>query len=308
MVLRGFSNFLLAPTSSSSSAGASQSSPTAAASEPRPFALFPRNPSVGLRLLTPLVPASDNTPALAALTTAQLLFGIGLMARRPVRVGEVVWRARVAGAARFLLGSIFVLLSGLEYARMLLPYDPWREEARRWRHWAVRNGHKPSWWYGAVWWYTPMSMDEWRAKTTTWIANTANAMEAKAHVQPADDVLSSISIGPHSTLKVGQSNTYLDIYTHLRQINTKRTRELLEGELADVSELNKAERLDAALEGRGVLLNADYVKPNILLGNHLLDTDDEFDMVWANFEPWEEMGQETDFDIRLIPRWRDGEA
>ena len=35
-----------------------------------------------------------------------------------------------------------------------------------------------------------------------------------------------------------------------------------------------------------------------------METDDEFELVWANFEPWDELRQETDYDVRLIPRWR----
>lgn len=292
---------LLAPGATPPGAGAPHSSSAAALSPVLPaFALFPHNPSIGLRLLTPVVPASDNKPALAALSTFQLLCGLGLMARRPVRLGEAAWRARLGAVARVLLGAALVLLSGLEYARLLLPYDPWGEEARRWRHWAVKNGHRPSWWYGAIEHYTPMPMDQWRAKTVAWIGNTANAMETAP--LPAESVLSSVSIGPNSTLKAAQAGTYLDIYSHLRLINTKRTRSLLEGDLADVTELTRARRIDAALEGMG-RSNPDYSKPNIVLGSHPLDSDDEFDMVWANFEPWDEIGEETEFDVRIIPRW-----
>lgn len=216
-------------------------------------------------------------------------------------MGESRFRARTSSVLRFVFGSGLVLLSGLEYARMLLPYDPWYDEAKRWRQWAVKNGYRPTWWYGAIGHYTPMLMEEWKTKTSTWINNTANALEAP----PASDgdVLQNITIGPHSALKAGESGTYHDIYSNLYNINAKRTRELLSGELAQVNELNKAARLDAVLEGK-VQLNEDYVKPNIQLGSHTMETDDEFDMIWANFEPWDEMGQETDFDIRLIPRWR----
>lgn len=294
---------ILAPGATPPSPGAPHSSTAPALSPASPaLSIFPQNPSIGLWLLTPVVPASDNKPALAALSTFQLLCGLGLMGRRLVRLGEAPWRSRLGTVARFLFGAALVLLSGLEYARLLLPYDPWGEEARRWRQWAVKSGRRPSWWYGAIEYYTPMSMDQWRAKTAAWIGNTANAMETAVPLL-ANDVLSSVAIGPNSTLKAGQSGTYLDIYTHLRQINTKRTRTLLEGELADVSELTKARRVDAVLEGHG-RANPDYTKPNILLGLHSLESDDEFEMVWANFEPWDEMGEETQFDVRIIPRWQ----
>lgn len=274
--------------------------------DPPAFSLFPQNPSIGLRLFTPIVPASDNKPALFLVSTIQLLMGLTLMTRRVPRIGESPLWARTGSVARYLIGSGLVLLSGLEYARMLIPYDPWSEEAKKWRQWAIKSGYKPNWWYGAIRWYSPMLMEEWKLKTTTWINNTANALESVPDGSNSDkEMLANINIGPHSTLKAGESNTYHDIYSNLRLINTKRTRELLEGELASVTELNKAKRLDELMEGKGLVhLNEDYMKPNIQLGQHTMESDEEFEMVWANFEPWDEMGQETEFDIRLIPRWR----
>lgn len=276
--------------------------------EPTPpaFSLFPQNPSIGLRLFTPIVPASDNKPALFLVSTFQLLLGLTLMARRVPKIGESRLVGRLSGITRFVAGSGLVLLSGLEYARMMIPYDPWSVEAQKWRHWAVKSGYKPSWWYGAINWYTPMLMDEWKTKTTIWVNNAANALDSLPETANSDTaLLTNISIGPHATLKAGESNTYYDIYSNLRLINEKRAKELLLGKLAKVTELNKAERLDLLMEGKGdVHLNEDYAKPNIQLGLHTFESGEEFEMVWANFEPWDEMGQETDFDIRLIPQWR----
>lgn len=213
---------------------------------------------------------------------------------------------RFLGVSRFLIGSGLVLLSGLEYTRMLLPYDPWFDEARHWRNWAIKNGHKPTWWFGAISYYSPMTMDEWKARLIVWVRNTANALEADP--KQLDSLLELVSVGPRAQLKKADANTYMDIYNNLRQINARKSKELLEGSLADVSENNKGPRLDAIIEGNSdVLLNDEYIKPSIQLGSHSMETDDDFDMVWANFEPWEEIGQETDFDIRLIPRCRLGD-
>ncbi|RKP32749.1 i-AAA protease complex subunit Mgr1 [Metschnikowia bicuspidata] len=269
--------------------------------------LFPRNPSVGLRFLTPIVPAADNRPALYMVTTAQLLLGLQWMTRRVPRIAESRFRARLASAVRYLAGSSAVLLSGLEYSRLALPYDPWAEEARRWRKWAWKNGHKPSWWFGSIWFYTPMSMAEWKHKTSAWIANTANALEIEENTSLAafkdTGLLTGISIGPHASLKAGEPHTYEDIYRNLRRINRMRMQTALKEELSNVTELNKAERIDLILEGKGpVHICEKYTKPNITFGNHKMETDEDFEMMWEKFEPWDELGQETDFDVRLIPQ------
>lgn len=252
------------------------------------------------------MPASDNKPALFLVSTFQLLLGLTLMTRRTPRIGELKFVGRASGIARFVAGSGLVLLSGLEYGRMLLSHDPWSVEAQKWRHWAVKSGYKPSWWFGAIRWYTPMPLDEWRTKLIIWVNNAANVAASMPEGSNSDtQLLTNISIGPHATLKAGESNTYHDIYTNLKLINSKRTKELLAGKLANVTELNKAERLDLLLEGKGDMhINEEYSKPNIQLGQHTIESDEDFEMVWANFEPWDEMGQETDFDIRLIPQWR----
>lgn len=271
------------------------------------FTLFPNNPSVGLQLLTPLVPAADNRTALWLLSTAQLLFGVSLMTRRIPKMPESRLRARLSSMVRFTAGLGVVFMSGLEYARLLVPYDPWADEARQWRQWATRNGQNPSWWYGGIMHYNPMSMLEWKHKTVTWIHNTQNVLEAvyEAEELPADETLAGVQIGPHAVLKGGDSKAYSEIYQNLQRINQQRTRELLEGDLKDVSELNKAERLDAVLEGKGKMqLNKDYSKPSIQMGHHTMDTPPDFELIWANFEPWDELLQEVDYDIRLIPRWR----
>lgn len=150
-------------------------------------------------------------------------------------------------------------------------------------------------------------MAEWKHKTSAWISNTANALEQDENPTLASSrdtgLLTGISIGPHATLKAGESQTYDNIYQNLRLINDKRMESSLKGELASVTELNKAERIDLILEGKGsVHLNEEYIKPSITLGNHQMDTEEDFEMMWANFEPWDELGQETDFDVRLIPR------
>lgn len=295
---------MAAPLSNPSSSPSSPASTTSDLPHPR---IFPHNPSVGLRLLAPIVPASDNKPALFFLSTMQLLGGMALMARRgtPTFPTYPAWRRRISATIRFVSGSALVLMSGLEYTRMLLPHDPWLDEARHWRQWAIKNGHRPSWWFGAISFYTPMSMDEWKARSVIWVKNTANALESRESPGASEESgdLLAVPLGPRARLKNADPAVYADIYANLRNINAAKARELLQGQLASVTEVNKAARLDALLEGNSsVEINPEYAKPNIQLGSHSISSDDDFDMVWANFEPWDELATETDFDIRFVPR------
>ena len=51
------------------------------------------------------------------------------------------------------------------------------------------------------------------------------------------------------------------------------------------------------------MVNESFFNSSITLGSHTIDNDDDFEMVWLNFEPWDELKLETDYDIRLIPRY-----
>lgn len=93
----------------------------------------------------------------------------------------------------------------------------------------------------------------------------------------------------------------MEIYHRLRDNNKTRWNELLQGDLKDVDELNKAQRLDDIMEGKTNLINPNFNKSSIILGNHRMDDDDQFEMVWLNFEPWDELKLDTEYDIRLIP-------
>ena len=87
----------------------------------------------------------------------------------------------------------------------------------------------------------------------------------------------------------------------MNENNTKRWEKLLHEDLNEVTELNKAPRLDLILEGKSDLINPEFTKSAIILGNHTMDDDDQFEMVWLNFEPWDELKLDTEYDIRLVP-------
>ena len=118
-------------------------------------------------------------------------------------------------------------------------------------------------------------------------------------------MLSSGNSGARTGLlqQLNARGKYNEIHAKLKDNNDQRFAHMLNNELKDVNELNKAERLDLILEGKSDLINDDFAKPSITLGTHTIDNDDDFEMVWLNFEPWDELKLETDYDIRLIPRY-----
>lgn len=283
---------------------------------PNPASLIPQNPSLGLKLWGPLVPASDNLPALYFLSFVQI--GMGLLSFNKMRYLrrsnlakfhiENTWQKRSTKWICALGGSYLVYQAGIELSRLAMPYDPWYDEAKFYRKLAIKNGDNPSWWFGATGYYKPMNYKEWYQKIEKWINNQINILDAEKESEVKDSSSpKNRSKDLHSPLlsSLARKGKYSEIHQSLQEANLKRYRTLLEQNLSDVNELNKAERLDMIMEGKSsVKYNEEYLKPHIQLGNHKIDTDEEFEMVWLNFEPWDELKLETDYDIRLVPRWR----
>lgn len=209
---------------------------------------------------------------------------------------------RLAKWACIFGGSYLIFTAGLEMTRLVLPYDPWSEEAQIYRRLAVKQGDKPSWWFGAYHYYTPMPYSEWTQRTELWLVNAHNYQHSMGEARVAG--------GSHrgrspALQKLAEKGRYSEIYAKIRNSNHERFEKLLAEDLKDVSEINKGARIDLILEGKGPVHYCEsYSKAQIELGNHQLDTDDDLEMVWMNFEPWEELRHETDYDIRLVPRWK----
>ncbi|WLF77536.1 mitochondrial inner membrane i-AAA protease complex subunit [Lodderomyces elongisporus] len=330
-----------------------------------PMSLIPRNPSFGL-IWGPLTPASDNRPAMYTMVALQIAIGVRFfryarthLRRHPVpqaqfhappglgvnsMISTTANQTYSAPPQQFLrrskgdvfksilaitTGSLLIFGSGLEIARMMLPYDPWYDEAQFYRKQAVRNGDKPNFWFGAYQYYQPMTYKEWHSKVSKWIDSVEKEIKvdettfvidkdgkARGGIGPAgvgyvngagqqSGAASAAAAVAKPLFQIRNRAKYQQIHAKLYNANETRMRELLANELNDtnVNELNKAERLDKILEGKSDLVNPNFNKPSISLGNHPMESDDEFEMVWLNFEPWDELKMETDYDIRLIPRY-----
>ncbi|EMG51028.1 MGR1 Mitochondrial inner membrane i-AAA protease complex subunit MGR1 [Candida maltosa Xu316] len=315
-------------SNSSSSSSSSSSSPgSTTIMIPNPAGLIPHNPKVGL-IWGPLTPASDNRPALFSMIGLQFIIGCGFfkhartlsrlrpmggyqvpnVAPKMVRTGSM-WRIVLSALA----GTALSFGSGLELCRVTLPYDPWYEEAKHYRRMAIKNGDKPSSWFGAYNYYRPMDFNAWSDKVEDWIKNVEREISSD---DPDNFANLSVELGKSSNVinvhrqqqqgggvlsKLNNKGKYLEIYNRLTENNDRRWKELLDTDLRDVDEINKGERLDLILEGKSDLVNPNFTKSALILGNHTIDDDDKFEMVWLNFEPWDELKIDTEYDIRLIP-------
>ncbi|KAK6458589.1 mitochondrial required protein 1 [Scheffersomyces xylosifermentans] len=295
---------------------------------PNPASWIPHNPSAGL-FWGPLTPASDNRPALYGMTGLQ--FAVGLVCFRYARIlfrprtviapgGALItpkgsfWKALLPATA----GAAATYGCGLELSRLMLPYDPWYEEARHYRKLATKNNDKPNAWFGAYDYYTPMTTKAWIEKVGNWIKATEKEIEHEnefieigivrdnkdGHSDDKNIEHLLVPVKSNILSKLNKKGKYSEIYQKLQESNAERYKALLSTDLKDVTELNKAERIDLILEGKSPFYNPDYTKQDIQLGNNSIETDDEFDMVWLNFDPWDELKLETDYDIRLIPHWQ----
>lgn len=137
--------------------------------------------------------------------------------------------------------------------------------------------------------------------------NDTSNIEQSQVIRTKDGKLKKV-VRAGNVYKLLNHEKFSQMYNHVRERNQEVFTELLENQLRDVNELNKAPRIDAILEGSGdVILNPNYSKPNIQLGSHRLETESDLDSIWQQFDPWEELKVETDYDIRLIPRWNRNE-
>lgn len=257
---------------------------------------IPENPSFGLIFWGPFKPAPDNRPALYICTGTQLIAS-GILFnnfRKLRRYPQLSGPDKYMKGYSIFLSLIFGIGSSLEFLRLRIGNDPWYDEAQYQRRLAIKNGSKPTWWWGAIRQYKPMSfntwLDEFSKDTYHQILHRQIYENPELH---------------QKTTPLPDNDKFKEAYEHIKGRNDKASHDSLEGELKDVNELNKASRLDDLMEGKGkVQLNEHYAKSPIQLGNHSIESDDDLELVWYNFEPWDELKSDTTYDVRLIPKCR----
>lgn len=277
------------------------------------------NPSFGLKIWGPLVPPPDNRLALHLLTGCQFILGIGLIARsRSLRNKKLLAKGINPSYDKSFKKYVYGLMglnldynAGLEITRLMASIDPWEQERVYYTNLAIKNGRKVHWWFGPQN-YTPMTMDNFIRHLESHVLNRIEMVDSQQINKMNQNVETHLdhpkNIVPTKTIPVSRilnHEKFTQIYNNIQQQNQVIFDNLLENDLKDVMEINKGTRLDEILEGKAnFVIDEKYSKPTIILGNHQLDTDDDLDEVWDHFEPWNELGIETDFKIRLIPTTR----
>lgn len=252
--------------------------------------VFYNRPNVGLKIWGPLVPASDYVPGLYSLTCIQTLFG--LMMIKNVRK---IWHLKTP-VARFskllstLASGYLIFNSGLEVSRLTLPYDPWYEEAKEARIRAQHEGKKVNFWFGP-WDFKPMTFKEWNEKVDTWILKTEAEYSTEPDTKGSIQTQTSIDFSPASPM-------IHTAYVQARTANKQRNSEILE-------QLSNKDAFQKILPNYQTFPNFSIQRPhlNIPDDNNLEDNFD-LDEVWELNDPWVGLGQDTDFVVRFIPKFR----
>lgn len=142
------------------------------------------NPSIGLKIWGPLVPASDCKKCLATLTGVQFAAGALLWlvpGRRPPPTRTLA-RNRLIKLGGVVVGAYLMFTAATETARLLLPYDPWVEDAAkararedvlrtpqsRWSPDALRYA-----WFGPTN-YHAIPWTQWRERTVAYLRTSEN--------------------------------------------------------------------------------------------------------------------------------------
>jgi hypothetical protein len=240
-------------------------------SNPDPAKRYP-NPTFGLALWGPLIPASDCRACLYTLASIQGLSGLIIWwyprkYRRPTLHTSIgsLWRARFARFGGILLGGYLVLQSSLELIRLQLPNDPWAEDAIKARRDAERRGEKVSYWFGPRG-YKPVEFSEWKKRVDSRLAK-GQAMEEK--VQAAKHI-------------------YEDLRKNNRAISSRILEDLRRNKQFEVSD-KALERTQERFEG----LSEEEV-------NEIKEAYNN----WDENDPWDNLHEETELTVRFVPHAR----
>lgn len=244
---------------------------------------FHIRPSVGLKMWGPLVPASDFRPGLFFLTGSQFTIGVlmWVLARRQYGIPKAI-RPRFTTAKMWvnsLAGGYLIFQSGLELSRLILPYDPWFDEALVARVVALQKGQKISLWFGPLD-FKPMSHQQWLDKLDNWVEKTeeqAEIFEAKRDsLGGMHDfkVLNDILLTQYDTLVKNRKENFVNL---IKGLEGKRNTETSPDGLIKFKPLIK---IDPKIH------NPDDIDP---------ETADRI------YNPWEELKLSIFEQIRYIP-------
>lgn len=241
--------------------------------------IFYSRPSVGLKIWGPLVPAPDYLPGLYGLTAFQTIIGLTMFRHTRLIWHQTTLLARVSKLLSVVTGGYLIFNSGLEISRLILPYDPWYEEAKVARIKAIRNGGKPNFWFGPID-YKPLSFKEWSAKIDTWVEETESQLNSN---EPNNFMV--------------QNSQFHSVYQQIKMMNKERNQEILKNlEMPGFKDF---------LPNLQSFANPEFDRPEFVLpeDNELKDDLDLLE-AWEMNDPWKSLGKDTEYEVRFIPKFR----
>lgn len=250
------------------------------------------NPSFGLEIWGPLVPANDCRSCLYLLTSIQLASGLlmwwvpgrGGMAKaaaeQAARMGTIVppttiWKNRLLRVTGILTGSYLIFLASLEIIRLQLPHDPWQADAAAARKKAEQEhpDQKVSRWFGPKG-YRAVEYKEWKRRVDARFETAQVAHQKSAVVR--------------------------DSYSEMRHNNREVAREILRNGLKDDDErLQHNAKPSIFIETENK--SSHHSKDESSKKDDDESTEEDEVLEWNNMIPWENLREETDVQIRLIP-------
>jgi hypothetical protein len=204
-----------------------------------------------------------------------------------------VWRARALKFTGILTGSYLIFLSGLEFVRLQLPYDPWQVDAAAARAKAEKRGEKVSWWFGPRG-YRAVEYSTWKKRVDAQFEKGEEFHKLRQQRERRLDIA-----------RTG--------YTEIRERNREVSRAIIEQGLtgaffkdmpvATENEKQKHavfeentpiddKKLQRRKEWSGKGKNSDNGDDN---------AEKEEPLEWEDISPWDDLKEETDVQIRLIP-------
>lgn len=250
------------------------------------------NPSFGLEIWGPLIPANDCRSCLYTLTGLQMAGGLfmwwipgrGGMAKaaaaQAARMGTVVppgtiWKNRFLRVSGILTGTYLIFLASLELIRLQLPHDPWQIDAALARKKAeqANPGQSISKWFGPKG-YRAVEYHEWKRRVDATFEKGRTAH--------------------------GKITVVNDAYNELKEQNREIGRRILETGLDDSA-------LQAPSK-HAIFTDSDRKKQQQELAMQPTGESEGEEIIeiieWDNVMPWEALRDETDIQIRLIPHTR----
>lgn len=262
------------------------------------------NPSFGLEIWGPLVPANDIKGGLYALAGIQMATGIfmwwipgrGGMAKaaatQAARMASTVprstvWKNRALRAMGVFTGTYLVFLSGLELVRLQLTRDPWVEDAReaRRRAEATLGKDKVSWWFGPTG-YRAVEYSEWKRRVDEQLA---------ARTALDDGVSGGVATG----LGDHKWKVVKDVRGELKESNRKLAQDILEHGVKKYQQQTDQAAAPQAGHARVVEKELQHKSETHDKQTHM-DEDGEAEE-WIQLDPWRTLRDEIEVHMRVFP-------